>query len=274
MYKYLFVEGYIYQRKIILLTNYMNNKTALGVILGIVVVIAAVIFMMSRPVPNSELNENDNFNTTDQVDSDAQGRVIFSVTDAAADMGTVSEINMKVNSVEVHSEASGWATVSTTPRTYSLLDLNERSESELLAEVNMQAGTYDQIRLNVDSVAVITKAGATKIAKLPSGQLLINSKLIVKANETSSANFDFLADKSLHTTGSGEYIFAPVVKLETRSNTNVSVNSASVVSIDGGNVDDSVTIGMDIDGSIKANFQLKTTDKLKVGTDGKIEISL
>ncbi|MBI2631026.1 DUF4382 domain-containing protein [Candidatus Nomurabacteria bacterium] len=149
--------------------------------------------MMSRPADTSLNNGPGNNNNagTNNGGAEASGRVIFSVTDAAADMSAVSEINMKVNSVEVYSAAFGWATVSTAPRTYSLLSLDKRNESELLAEVDIKAGTYDQIRLNIDSVAVITKAGATKIAKLPSSALAIGSKLVVNANETSSANFDY-----------------------------------------------------------------------------------
>ncbi len=251
------------------------SKT-LGIILGIIVVIAGAVYFMQRPADTTNDGVDINYNETNNTDetSGATGRVVFSVTDAAADMGAVSEINMKVSSVEVHSAASGWATVSTTPRVYNLLDLKNRNESELLADANLEAGTYDQVRLRVDSVAVKTKAGATKVAKLPSNTMAINAKLVVEANETSSANFDFLADKSLHTTASGEYIFAPAVKTETRSSSTVSVSSASVVSINGGNVNDTNTVGMDIDGSVKLNFQLKTTDKLDIGTDGKIKISL
>lgn len=251
-------------------------KTTLGIILGIVIVIAGAMYFMQRP---ADVANNVDINSTNQTNqngenTEATGRVVFSVTDAAADMGAVSEINMKVNSVEVHSATSGWATVSTTPRTYSLLSLNQRSQSELLADADIRAGTYDQIRLNVDSVAVITKAGATKVARLPSGVLTISSELIVNANETSSVNFDFVADKSLHTTANGEYVFAPVVKTETRSDTTVSIDSKSVVTINGGNVDDTTTVGMDIDGSIKVNFQLKSNQKLNIGTDNKIELSL
>ncbi len=251
------------------------TKTALGVILGVVVVIAGAVYLMSRPVsPLQNNEENINYNGTSDNTTGVQGRAVFSITDAAADMGAISEINMKVSSVEVYSEANGWATVSATPRVYNLLDLKNRNESELLADADLSAGTYNQIRLRIDSVAVKTKAGAIKVAKVPSSSLAINTKLVVKANETSSANFDFMADKSLHTTTTGEYVFAPVVKTETRSDTSVTVSNASVVSINGGNVDDTNTVGMDIDGSIKVNFQIKSTTKLNIGTDNKINISL
>ena len=163
-------------------------------------------------------------------------------------------------------------TVSTTPRVYNLLVLNAENRSELLADANIKAGTYDQIRLMVDSISVKTKTGAVKEAKLPSGELKINTRLVVNANETSSANFDFLADKSLHVTGNGSYIFAPVVKFETRSSADVSVSVDSTVKITGGRSDDQNTVGMDVDGTIKLNFQISGNQKLNIDGNGIIKL--
>src|SRR3989344_5773487 len=126
------------------------DKTT-GIVLGVlaVVVIAGGVYFMTR---NVATNPSDNLKTAEQnQDTTYTGRVVFSVTDAAADMSTISEINMKVNSVEVHSTASGWVTASTTPRVYNLLALNASKKSELLADVDLETGTYDQVRLMVDS---------------------------------------------------------------------------------------------------------------------------
>lgn len=253
----------------------MNNKTALGMILGIVVVIAAVIFLVGRSAENQTLNgENNNFSNVEQTENvELGGRAVFSVTDAAADMGTISKIEMTISGLEVHSVANGWVTVATAPRTYSLLELNERDESQLLAEADLQLGTYDQVRLQVDKVVVTAKDGAKSEAKLPSGEIKINTNLVVTSEGTSSVNFDFLADKSLHTTGSGDYIYAPVVKTETRSNSEISIESNGVVKIDGGKVESTETVGMDVDGAIKTNFEIGNK-KLDIGTDGKLKLGL
>jgi len=223
---------------------------------------------------NSAPKNVDTGSETGQQDktTNAEGRVVFSVTDVATDMSTISEINMKVSKVEMHSEASSWVTVSSTPKTYNLLSLNARSEFELLADVKAKAGTYNQVRLTVDSISVTTKGGATKTAKLPSGELKINTNLMVVADQTSSVSFDFLASKSLHMTGSGEYVFAPVVKTESRSNADVTVGTNSVVTIGGGKVDDENTSGMDIDGSVKINFEIKANQKLNIESTDKIKL--
>ncbi len=237
------------------------NKT-IGIIVAILVIVLGAYLIMGKPADQ----------TTQEQQSAAQGRVVFSVTDATADMQAISEINMEISKVEMHSMTDGWVTVSSTPRTYSLLQLNAEDKDEFLADINQNTGTYDQVRLGVKSVAVITKSNGTKIAKLPSGELKINAKVIVEANKTSSVNFDFLADKSLHTTGSGEYIFAPVVKTESKSNAAVTLGADSSVSVAGGRMDDTNTVGMDVDGSVKLNFQIDSSKKLNLDNNGTIKV--
>ncbi len=242
------------------------NKTT-GIILAVVIVIIGII-LISRAPSSRERNAGVETSTS------GNGRVIYSVTDAAADMGNVSEINMTISEVSTHSDASGWTTVSSTPHTYSLLDLRAKNESKLLADAKMKSGTYDQVRLKVDSIVVKTKDGVSHNAKMPSGELKLNTMLTVNDGSTSSMNFDFLADKSLHTTGNGEYIFAPVVKTEAKSSADVAIDAESKVTISGGHVDNTNTAGMDIDGSVKANFEINKNQKLNVDSNNAIKVDL
>ena len=243
------------------------NKT-LWIVVAVIVVLGGAYLLTSSPkVPPA---------TEEQNTLSGEGRVIYSVTDAAADMGAISEINMTVSKVEMHSAASAdaWVTVSSTPKTFDLLELNASSENEVLADVKTAVGTYDQVRLSVDSIIVKMKDGSTKTAKLPSGVLKINTAVLVRAEETASVNFDFLADKSLHVTGNGTYIFAPVVKTEVKSGATVNVAANGVVTINGGKVDNSSQMGMDVDGSVKLNFQIDASKKLDIGSDNKIKVGL
>ena len=147
------------------------NKT-IGIIIALVVVIGGLYFLMNLAPTTTDTNSG----TLEQNDIvNSQGRVVFSITDAAVNMTTISEIAMKVNSVDIHSVENGWITVSTTPRTYNLLELNDENKSELLADINTNIGTYNQVRLMIDSIDVTTKTGNTKEEKLPSGDLKINT---------------------------------------------------------------------------------------------------
>jgi plastocyanin len=242
------------------------NKT-IGVIIVLLVIVGGIYLWGKMPKNNYQTNTP---GTTQN--AGATGRVVFSVTDATMDMSSISEIDMIVSGASVHSDASGWVSASSAPHTYNLLDLNAKNESKVFADASVAAGTYDMVRLSVDKIIVKTKAGAISEAKLPSGELKINTTLVVKSDMTSSVNFDFMADKSLHMTGNGGYIFAPVVKTETKSQATVTVNADSTVNISGGHTDSDDTEGMDIDGSVKANFELKADEKLDIGDDGVISI--
>jgi len=241
------------------------NKTTAGIIVVVVIVVGGAALLMNKP--NNQLASNIGNNGP-------KGRVVFSITDGAMNMGNVSEITIQVSNVAVHSVQglqSDWTTVSTTPHIYNLLTLNANNKTDLLLDTNMQIGTYDQVRLLIDSVTIKMKDGSTKIAKLPSGELKLNTTLVVTADKTSSINFDFLADKSLHMTGNGTYIFAPVIRTKVKSETEINVNENDHgVQITGGHDDEDKTEGMDIDGEIKSNFQIDSKEKLNIDANDRI----
>jgi len=177
------------------------------------------------------------------------GRAVFTISDAAADMGNVTSVLLTVDSVEAHNNATGWVTVMSTQKTYDLLQLKASGVMALLADVNLSAGTYQQIRLNISKV-VIVDANVSHDAKLPSSELKIVGKLVVSSNSTAIVNLDFIVDRSLHVTGNGSYILAPVVKLETRENATVRINARNETEVDDGEVSTDIEVGMDENGEV------------------------
>ena len=79
------------------------NK-AIGIILAVIVIVGGIYFFTRTP--SQDLSDNTQTTDTTQTVS-TQGRVVFSVTDAAANMSTISEINMQITSVDVHSIVDG-----------------------------------------------------------------------------------------------------------------------------------------------------------------------
>ena len=199
-----------------------------------------------------------------------EGRVVFTITDAAAEMGTVTSIMVTVDSVSVHSATEGWVNVSSEPQTFDLLKLKAEGSQELMADVQLKEGTYQQLRLEISSVVVVDDQGEHE-AKLPSGELKIVGDLEVKANATSTAMFDFIADESLHLTGNGEYILAPVVQLETKTDAQVEVKADQKVEIKAGNVKASVKVGMDAEGNVGVGLGIPAKAKLSIG-QGKVKV--
>ncbi|MBI2542239.1 DUF4382 domain-containing protein [Candidatus Woesearchaeota archaeon] len=199
-----------------------------------------------------------------------KGRAVFAITDAAADMGTVTSVKITVDSVQVHSATKGWIEVSSTPKTYDLLELKAEGKHELLADFELDEGTYGQLRMDISNV-VVTDANGQQEAKLPSGELKINGNLVVDANSTSTATFDFIADESLHITGNGKYIMAPVVQLETREDADANVKSGNEVEIKGGKIKTNVKVGMDAKGNVGAGLGIPADIEISIDA-GSISI--
>jgi len=198
------------------------------------------------------------------------GRAVFVLTDAAADMGSVTNVSVTIDSIKVLNESGSWITVSATPQTYDLLKLKSTNTQVLLADYNLTQGTYNQVRLEISKV-IVTDASGDHVAKLPSGELKLVGKLIINGNSTSTVKFDFIADESLHITGEGTYIFAPVIKFETRQKAEVDTRFRENIRIINGNVDENKKEGMDINGNFGEGFRIRTDARFSIKGDKIIE---
>lgn len=239
----------------------MTKKNIIIVVVVLAAIALGAIYFYNQPKSSQNYQA-----PASSYNPQTQGKVIFGVKDAATSMGTISSVVITVNKVEIHNEAQGWVTLSTQSNQYDLLALKQSGLTSLLVQTNVQAGTYDQMRLTVSGV-VVTQNGVQQQAKLPSGELKIVGKIVVDAGKTSSAVFDFATDKSLHLTGNGKFIFAPVIKLQTESETDATVDSNDDVHISKGHMDSDENEGMDVDGEMKENFKLDLNTKLDLVDD-------
>ncbi|MFA5929993.1 MAG: DUF4382 domain-containing protein [Candidatus Micrarchaeia archaeon] len=181
--------------------------------------------------------------------SSGQGRAVFTVADAAADMGTVTSVKVTVDRLEVQHAASGWTTVSSTPYTYDLMQLRASKSQSLMADAKLEAGSYGQVRMHISRVTVTDSSGEHE-AKLPSNDLKIVGGFEVKPNATTVVTFDFLADKSVHVAGNGKYILAPVVRMQGREDAEVDASSREDVKVTDGRVRTDTEVGMDAEGNV------------------------
>jgi hypothetical protein len=197
----------------------------------------------------------------------AKGRVVMTVTDAAASMGTVTSVKMTVDQVALHSDANGWVDVATPQRTYDLVALKASGNQVLLADLSLPPARYDQMRLDVSSVTV-TDTNGTYDAKMPSSTLRLNGEIVVLADKTATVSFDFIADQSLYTTTDDKYVFAPVIQLESRTDANADVTASDNVRLSGGTVQTSSRVGMDTAGNLVVGGALPPF--LQINVDGTI----
>ena len=184
-----------------------------------------------------------------------------------ADLLGVTSVMLTVDKVEAHSTSTGWVTLSTAVKQYDLLQLKATGAAQLLADANLTPGTYDQIRLDISQV-MVTATGKTQAAKLPSNSLKIVGNLTLDAGQTSVATLDFILDKSLHLTGDGKYILAPVVHLQTQDDASVQVDANDHAMVSGGKVETDEQVCMDENGNTAQGLELPA--KLNLDSQGMI----
>lgn len=206
------------------------------------------------------------------VPTSSSGRAVFAATDKAASMGAVSSVQITIDQARVHSSGNDWVSLNMTPKTIDLLQLNATGYSALLADVNLTAGTYDQVWLQISNV-MVTDANGTHAAKLPSGTLRFMLNSAVAANQTASVVFDFDAAHSLHLTGNGQYILAPVVQAETRDDAQVDDRDEANVRVMGGRVREHKTVGMDASGNVGVGLRIADDANLSIGAGDLIRVN-
>lgn len=132
--------------------------------------------------------------------------------------GAYDAVFVEVDSVQVHAagedSTSGWRTVSSNPGTWDLLTLRN-GLSALLADGQLPAGHYTQIRLRLgDGNSVVVDSVAHDL-EVPSGAqsgLKLNHEFTIEGGELTEITLDFDAERSVHQTGNGRYMLRPVIR--------------------------------------------------------------
>jgi Domain of unknown function (DUF4382) len=226
-----------------------NNLT--GVIIGVLILVIVIIGVIHYQEVNNVPPHS--------------GGVYVGISDATTDISGVSDIDMSVKKVEVHSALAGWMTIGSDTKTYQLLALHSSGETKFYAKGNITAGSYDKIRVTLGDTTVHTTSNGDVQATLPSSQVVFNTAVAVNEGQNSNIKLDFMADKSLHAASGGKYVFTPVVNSEARSNANVNIDTNDKMAVTGGSVDSQATVGVDLDGSSKSNFVLPIGSPVQIG---------
>jgi hypothetical protein len=142
------------------------------------------------------------------------GNLVLQITDQPAGLN-ISSALVTISSVQVHmasqneSNESGWITVVQGPQTFDLVAIKD--VKEFLGSSQLAAGTYTQIRLNVDStIAVIN--GVQYNLTIPSGTVKLVLPFQIIENQTTTLTLDFNAEESIHQ-ADGKYIMRPTIQV-------------------------------------------------------------
>ena len=141
----------------------------------------------------------------------------------------------------------------------------------MLVDANLSSGRYGQVKLEISGV-VVTDSYGDHEAKLPSGDLKIVDGFEVLENSTTAVTFDFRADQSLHVTGNGLYILAPVVYVQERQRAQVDTRDPANVKINGGRAGTDFEVGMDENDNVGVGNSIPASANLSIGDDGKVRV--
>jgi len=129
------------------------------------------------------------------------------------------------------------------PKRFDLLALNSGNADFLLEDFTLPAGRYNWIRLMVDtdgeddSCIVLVVNGECEELTIPSGAqtgLKLNRGFNVPAGGNADFTIDFDLRKSVHVTGTGEYMLRPTLRLADNTMTGAIVGTvhSSLVPVD------------------------------------------
>lgn len=150
-------------------------------------------------------------------DSDEKGmaKVNVHLTDGPADYDAIF---IDVQSVEIHSDVSGWVSVApVVPGVYNLLDFSNGLDT-LLCTANLPVGHISQMRLVLGNNNSIIVNGVSHPLATPSAQqsgLKFNIHQELVANGSYDIWIDFDAAKSIVEQGNGGYSLKPVIRTYT-----------------------------------------------------------
>lgn len=151
----------------------------------------------------------------DSTSDTGTGGMVVKLHDAPA---IYDEVNISVARVEVNNTANedeGWTVISEPNQTYDILEL-VNGDFAVLADVELEAGTYEQIRLILNDENTVVINGETFDLFVPSGAqtgLKLNIDAEIREGIVYTLLLDFDANRSVVPRGStGLFNLKPVVR--------------------------------------------------------------
>lgn len=96
----------------------------------------------------------------------------------------------------------------------------------------------------------------------------------VKPNSTATARLDFDLNHSLHVTGNGKYILAPVIQIETKDDAEVETDEHAKLRISGGTVRTHVEVGTDEHGNTGIDIRIPDDADVSITANDDIKVRI
>jgi hypothetical protein len=130
---------------------------------------------------------------------------------------TFETVNIVVTEVAVHQadedSNGGWWVVNDSTATYDLIELTNGANA-ILADEQLPAGHYTQIRLYVGAGSNVVVDGVSYPLVIPSNSIKLNHQFDIEEGMLYELTLDFEAEESINQTGNGTYMLNPVIRVE------------------------------------------------------------
>ncbi|HYQ56547.1 MAG TPA: DUF4382 domain-containing protein [Draconibacterium sp.] len=164
------------------------------------------------------------------------GGLVIKLTDAPFPTDSVAEANVTISKIEIHEiddqDEYSFITVSEEVQSFNLLDLTN-GVTAILTDTAIEAGTYNQIRLYVDSASIVMNDSTVYDLTIPSGaqsgiKIKINPAVNIDSTSSEEILLDFDVSRSFIVQGNPNspagirgFLFKPVIKASTPSTTGI-----------------------------------------------------
>lgn len=145
----------------------------------------------------------------------SEGTLNIRLTDAPA---TYQAVYVDIQQVDINrgsEEQPQWQTINTQPMRLDLLKLNNGADT-LLATIDLETGTYNQLRLILGDNNEVIVDGESNSLTVPSGSesgFKVNINATVNEDSPVTKVIDFDVARSVAVTGNGQYLLNPVLKV-------------------------------------------------------------
>ena len=199
------------------------------------------------------------------------GTIVLSFSNSQELAEAISSATLHIDRIELWSDDRGWEKLEDQELSFNLGELQEHKQAVLALETRVPAYQYDRIRVGVSELTLETTEGTTTQAFLLTNLTSFDGAFVIRPKETTSIQLDLQADYSIRTTTNNDYVFIPVVKLESRSGTTITVDDKNFVTAEGGTIDINQTYGTDATGATRKNYRIPNSVQF-VENNGSISL--
>lgn len=192
------------------------------------------------------------------------GTILFSIS-ANADVLSVSELKIKINSIELTRNGGIPLLIKNLDNYFNLVELRNSLERKNIGQIRAEEGKYTKLKINYELEN--NYPTPSNIIELP---LLID----VKKDYFSIVDLNFIIDSSLRSTLDGQKIFAPVLNLKLSSAKIVDLSSDRTFSTENEVQTDKSKYGMTLNGVMVAGEGIWKETPLKIKNNKIVQVDV